>query len=221
MRGLDALGVGAMPPSLALAALGRLLSEGDALAAVMRIDWPRFFRANPDAATAPLLSALAAEKAAAHGLAQGGVRWELSREQLLAAGPEEGLRLLETHLRAQVAEVLHLSSEEVDMEVPITRMGLDSLMAIELKTQIQNALGVSVPIVTFLQGLSVSHLLARLMELLADSAGERSPSDHAVAADETRAEASSDARDIPQRVSDLSDDEVDRLLRDLYPSRDE
>ena len=224
LRGLDALGVGAMPPSLALAALGRLLAEGDTLAAVMRIDWPRFFRASPDAATAPLLSALAADNAAAHGPAPGAVRWELSREQLLAAGPEEGLRLLEVHLRAQVAKVLRLSPEEVDMEVPIPRMGLDSLMAIELKTQIQNALGVSVPIVTFLQGSSVSQLLARLMELLADSAGEQPPSVPAVAAAEPRAEASSEARtagDIAQRVSDLSDDEVDLLLRDLYPSRDE
>jgi len=210
LRGLEAMGVGAMAPRRALAAFARLLAEGPAHAAVVQVDWPRFFRASPDAAEAPLLRALAAERppAAAGPGRFGEPAWALSREHLLAIGVEEAHGVLVTRLRDQLARVLRLPPDEVDVNLPITRMGLDSLMAIEVKTQIQGALDVSVPLVTFLQGPSVSELAKTVVELLADSAPQPAAA--------PPPEAAAPGPDVTERVAALSDDEVEAMLRDLY-----
>jgi acyl transferase domain-containing protein len=61
--------------------------------------------------------------------------------QLEQALPKERLELLAAHVGAQVIKVLGLdSADEVDRHRPLNELGLDSLMAIELR----NALGVAV-----------------------------------------------------------------------------
>ena len=61
--------------------------------------------------------------------------------------------LLQTYVKEQVARVLGLSPPQLDIEQPLTNLGLDSLMAVELKNRIFSDLGINVPMVRFLQGL--------------------------------------------------------------------
>jgi natural product biosynthesis luciferase-like monooxygenase protein len=89
-----------------------------------------------------------------------------TRDALLAAGPDERRRLLEEYLRGQVARVLELPASKVDVRQPINLIGLDSLMAIQLKNRIEGELRAAVPVGAFLRGASVAELAAQLLPQL-------------------------------------------------------
>ena len=103
---------------------------------------------------------------------------------LRRAGRQERQRLLESYLRDQVAGKLGLTASSLDIQVRLDQLGLDSLMAVELRTQIERDLGIVVPVVQLLDGPNVSGLADWLGDRLS-SAGPAEP-DPTVSAD-TRA----------------------------------
>ncbi|MEW5931590.1 MAG: AMP-binding protein, partial [Gemmatimonadota bacterium] len=99
----------------------------------------------------------------------------LSREALEAAEPAARQPLLETWLHAQAARVLGVAAERIDPRQPLVTLGLDSLMAGELKTAVDSALGVPVQLTRLLEEVGISALAAELlaeMKLPAGPAGE-------------------------------------------------
>ena len=80
--------------------------------------------------------------------------------------PRERQRLLQSYLGEQVARVLGLSASRLDVQQPLSNLGLDSLMAVELKNRIAVDLGVNVPMVKFLQGPSVEQAAAQILDQL-------------------------------------------------------
>jgi len=69
---------------------------------------------------------------------------------------------LEIFLRQRAAAVLHLSLAQVPAGTPLSALGLDSLSAAELKTEIDGALGMSPPFTVLLDGASAADLAAQL-----------------------------------------------------------
>ncbi|HRW07477.1 MAG TPA: acyl carrier protein, partial [Caldilineaceae bacterium] len=61
---------------------------------------------------------------------------------------------------------LATSPEQVDDAQPFITMGIDSLMAVELRNQIQQTTGVTVPVTNLLDGASLAALAAYLGEQL-------------------------------------------------------
>src|SRR5262249_10269418 len=138
-------GGGAMPPARGVEALGRLLAGAAPEGAVADVRWPQFFRAWPLAASAPVLAQIAQEAGpapvngnAAHAAAPGGE----AGARIRAAAPGERRALVEAHVRWVVARVLGLTPDWLDAQRPLVDLGLDSLMAIELRNRIEVDLGV-------------------------------------------------------------------------------
>ena len=75
-------------------------------------------------------------------------------------------KFLEKHLREQMSRVLGTSAVKVDMDKPLISLGLDSLMAVEVGNRMQSELGVSVPAVKFMEGISTAGLAQYLIEQL-------------------------------------------------------
>ncbi|HYP52501.1 MAG TPA: amino acid adenylation domain-containing protein, partial [Pyrinomonadaceae bacterium] len=94
---------------------------------------------------------------------------------------------IEAWLVAQLASRLGVEAAEIDVNRPVTRYGLDSLTAIELMHGIEVALGVTLPMVSFLQSPSVAQLAAQALVQLASNASPVPPMAVNVAA-ETSAE---------------------------------
>jgi aryl carrier-like protein len=67
-------------------------------------------------------------------------------------------------LRAKVARVLATAPERLDLDRPLLQLGVDSLMAVELRNWIEGDLHINLPVVELMRSPS----LARLAELLAD-----------------------------------------------------
>jgi acyl transferase domain-containing protein/NADPH:quinone reductase-like Zn-dependent oxidoreductase/acyl carrier protein/ubiquinone/menaquinone biosynthesis C-methylase UbiE len=94
-------------------------------------------------------------------------------DALMAVEPSERRKFLENHIREQLARVLGTSPSKVDVDKPLINLGLDSLMAVEIGNRMQSELGVSIPPVKFMEGLTTAGMAQYLVEQLT---GDRSAS---------------------------------------------
>ena len=147
--------------------------------------------------TPPVLSRLSEEVLAGDGPTK---KDSSVRKDILATEPEKRRGLVEGFLVEQIAQVLKCSPSKVDAHQPLNRLGIDSLMAVELKNRVEADLETSLPVTVLLQGPSLSQLATQLLEGL----------------DAPAAEAPEEAEDgLEAQVEGLTDEEVDALLHDL------
>lgn len=93
------------------------------------------------------------------------------------AGSVERTGSPESHegwLQSVLAALLHVEIAQIDINQPITRYGLDSLMVVELSHSIENRFGVTIPLSSLLESVSISELCERLNPV---SSGERGSPD--------------------------------------------
>ncbi|WP_255653948.1 non-ribosomal peptide synthase/polyketide synthase [Corallococcus sp. EGB] len=86
------------------------------------------------------------------------------------AAPGSTVESMGAWLRSQVAARLRVRPEEVSTTEPITRLGLDSLAAVELSHDIEKGLGVVLPMEALLRGPTVAELAGRVLAHRAGSA---------------------------------------------------
>jgi acyl transferase domain-containing protein/thioesterase domain-containing protein len=84
-------------------------------------------------------------------------------EQFTEARPKERPNLLQTYIQAQAGQVLGLEPYDVDVQQPLSQLGLDSLMSTELRTRLQKALDINVPVASFFQNPTVAQLTTQLL----------------------------------------------------------
>jgi acyl carrier protein len=80
--------------------------------------------------------------------------------------PAERLRLLEDWLREKVGRALGIAPQRLNPEKPLTEIGLDSLIAVELVTVLKMEIGFDLPAVKLLQGLNIRGLAALIFETI-------------------------------------------------------
>jgi myxalamid-type polyketide synthase MxaB len=123
--------------------------------------------------------------------------------------------LLHSYLSGQVARVLGLSRSKLDVQQPLSHLGLDSLMAVELKNRIAVDLEVNVPVVKFLQGFSVDQAVTQVLDqLAAEIANPTTPLVPAVTAQKEHIDQGS-AEQLLANLDQLSDEKVDSLLTEM------
>ncbi len=89
---------------------------------------------------------------------------EISLDDLLLRSSEEQEKIIETELRREIGKVLRLNTKRVDPNKSITHLGLDSIMAIELKNNLENKYKVAIPIAELIKGISVKEIAKIITE---------------------------------------------------------
>ncbi|MGE3806112.1 MAG: SDR family NAD(P)-dependent oxidoreductase, partial [Gemmataceae bacterium] len=131
-------GLGVIDPDSGLAALERVLELGHAQVCVMPADWTRLRR---QSSPSSLLRRLTSESRAArkHREESQDSSWST---RLRAAAPGERAELLVDFVQGQVARVLGLQPGQLpDRGTGFFELGMDSLMAVELRNRLQADLG--------------------------------------------------------------------------------
>jgi natural product biosynthesis luciferase-like monooxygenase protein len=152
---LETFGIHRLVPSDALDALGLLLARDAAQAVVVKMDWAMLARVDPQLARTPFLSEVTAsflESPMSPTVDDGLLRL------LEQVPPSEHPALVQERVAAIVARVLHLEHAQLRVDEPLPNLGLDSLMAVEIKNRLQTETGVNVPLARFLEGASVATL---------------------------------------------------------------
>jgi acyl transferase domain-containing protein len=100
-----------------------------------------------------------------------------------------------------LGSVLGRDAAQIDPDVPLLELGLDSLIAIELRNRIETSGGPALPLVRFLDGADVRQISALIAERLSSAPA-------------TSAEQPNDAA-LKELVASMSDDEIEAQLASL------
>jgi NADPH:quinone reductase-like Zn-dependent oxidoreductase/acyl carrier protein len=200
---LAARGVGSIMPAQGIAALARLLKQEKAQVGVMPFEPMKWFEYAPVARESHVFDELLSDKAIAATQPQVTDLPGL----LAAAAPGRQRRiLLEDHLREQVARVLRLAASRIPTNKPLKNLGMDSLMALELRNRLEATLGLTLSATMIFNYPTIEELvryLAARMGIALEST--------ALNSDGTAAEGQSHGLQEGQ-MEDLSQDEVEAML---------
>jgi acyl carrier protein len=211
---LAASGIRALRPRDALAALGRVFSNAGGQTIVMALD-PR--RGGADGQRGPaLLSGIAASRSSEAGETTRDSA-EALRDVLVAAGSfEERRSILETFLQEQVGAVLKRPASRIELTKPLRAMGLESLMALELRNRLEAATHMRLP-ATLAWNHPTVELLARFIASkmgidIAEPLAPRSP-EGAIAGQHGPVPAEdADVEDLLAEIEQMSEADVHRLM---------
>ena len=229
-RGADerilAHGASAIAPDQGLDALERCLRDGRPQVVVVPVHWKRFLPNFVGADPAPYWSHV--DVRVADDPAGAGDAPTLMPEaptadsatpprtpgsdlgELLEAPPARRRELLIERVTDDVVTVIGLApGRSVDPDQPLSEMGLDSLMAVELRNRLGSSFGLAALPATLVFDYPTIDALAGLV----DERLGGSPADGALAA-EAEAEPEEDADDLLKAIEEMSDDEVDSILKD-------
>jgi NADPH:quinone reductase-like Zn-dependent oxidoreductase len=207
---LGRLGVTLMPLSETLDALDELMSSNAVQVTVAQLEWKYISRV------------LGSPVPARFADLAGGTGNEESRttasylRAILEAEAADLPALLETYIREHLARAIGTSPARIDSQQSLRSLGLDSLIALEVRNRINADLGISVPLPRLMQSESISILAGYVTERLLESArGETSgsPADEAPVSDNAEIPLSAvDAANLLERIDDLTDEEIERHL---------
>ncbi|NES18381.1 MAG: SDR family NAD(P)-dependent oxidoreductase, partial [Symploca sp. SIO3E6] len=87
-------------------------------------------------------------------------------QKLKTASISERQNLLRNYLQSEMVQVLGLSNEQINLQKSLNTMGVDSLMALELRGRIKAKLEVDIPVSKFIEGVSIADLATEINEQL-------------------------------------------------------
>jgi len=144
-------------------ALSWILRSGHTEVAAMRFDHARWVECNPSYTQDRLLDEMAKE----HIPGKGGNAGDGFRAELGAAGSlEAATSMMEDRLREILAGILKTSPSRIDADAPFANLGVDSLMAIQLRNKLDKLLGMSISVTIFWNYPKVRLLAAWFVEEL-------------------------------------------------------
>lgn len=152
-----------MSTDQALEAFGRAFGQPSPQIAIMSANWKRWEKLYSAMGNPPFLSELMkAEIVEAAPEAQSGFTPHMIR----AVPVEELPGLLESYLVEQISRALGFAGKVLDTAESLSNLGMDSLMAVELKNRIEKHLGLVIPVAHLLQGPSTNQLVTMLLNQL-------------------------------------------------------
>jgi phthiocerol/phenolphthiocerol synthesis type-I polyketide synthase C len=148
------LGAKPMPAAQALAALPAMIGSGVTLAAFAETSWSEARRYLPILAM-PLFAELRTDGASS-------ASDDSLIERLTDLGAEAALAFLRGVVAEEAATILRLPAGALDSLRPLSEMGMDSLMAVELRLALESRLRIDLPLMSLAEGTSVASIAARL-----------------------------------------------------------
>jgi NADPH:quinone reductase-like Zn-dependent oxidoreductase/acyl carrier protein len=202
-------GIGTLTPARGEELLGQLLRGDMAQVGVVPLDVRQWVEFYPQASRSPFLGNIVKEATQApRSQGKGGAFGAVLRE----AAPEARGALLEGFLREQISLVLRLEPSKLDRDAPLRGLGVDSLMALELRNRLESGLGLTLPATLLWAYPTLAALAAHLGERM-----DISPHVPAPAVSEAASDTPADAA-----LQSLSDQElIDELARELALASEE
>lgn len=191
-RHFELMGITPFSPDDAMSGLHAALRFQPTQIGIMDVDFVQWGKFEPKGGKSPRFAHLTGKR-------DGGGNKSVA-DSLRQLPAEERFSIVELMLAQQVAQTLRIPAERIDLKRPLTEMGIDSLMTVELQIAINMTFGIELSALELTRGFSISELTAPLMERmgLTDAGAGGQGTDNAAGAE--------------PNVDDLSEAELDALL---------
>ncbi|MGE8278910.1 MAG: SDR family NAD(P)-dependent oxidoreductase [Stenotrophomonas sp.] len=171
------------------------------------MNWHVWGKTRPNAARLPYFASLVPASAMpvrSHA--------RITAQSLLGRAPEQQLDELQAAVLRAVCQSMMLDPDGVDFNIPLTAIGLDSIVALELKDRIESAIEVVVRTSALVGGRSIRILAEQFRDEMHLAATGSAAADHGAASADAVAD---DAAEQIDGLDDLSQEEIEALLLDL------
>lgn len=175
------------------------LSAGATQALALRADWTKWRSSFRGSQENPLMERLFADGVETQGTTGSRSDWRLKIE---SAPADKRAEIIVLAVLDVVGSVLRVKPENLRPDQPLTDLGLDSLMAVEIETSLESALGVALPPASLMRARTIAQIASLIGEYLdgsKKSASPTAPSPEPVAAESVDLDA-------------FSDEEIERLF---------
>jgi acyl transferase domain-containing protein/acyl carrier protein len=152
-------GINAIRPTDACAALATAMWDDRTQLGFMDMDWAKWGQINPAASAIPSLSYVVGAKSSGKNAEASKVRAALLSVE--AGDRAEMLALMMVEL---VSETMHKPANKIDINMPLSDMGIDSLMAVELQYGVSTRFGVDIPVLELVRSGSIFELAGNLLD---------------------------------------------------------
>ncbi len=177
------------------------LNAGATQALALRVDWSKWRQSFRGSQESPLLEHIFAAGIDAPESSGTKSDWRLKIE---TCAPNERADIISLAVRDVVGSVLRVKPEGLRVDQPLTDLGLDSLMAVEIENSIESAIGIALPPASLMKARTIEQIVTLIVEHMggAVTTAKSKPADVV--------ERSVRPEDLDLDV--LSDDAIDRLL---------
>ena len=163
-------GVHLLPTEKSLSLMGEFLKHEIERVTVFRADWDRFGGVLSNLMSGELKFHLIDQLASIEGDTTANNEHVAIREELGTLNATDMRVRLQTFFSQQLSDIMGIDPEEIEQDVSLTTLGMDSLMAMELGNKMQTALGIEMPMSIYLQGPTINRLADFVVESQADTA---------------------------------------------------
>ncbi|MCB2262545.1 MAG: type I polyketide synthase [Candidatus Thiosymbion ectosymbiont of Robbea hypermnestra] len=157
---LEGMGVKGIAPAQAMNALAYILHWKPIQISLVHADWGKLGQINRVFAASPRFSHLIPKEETSTGDSAAGIL----RRALQAMEPEEQEERVIALLAGEISKTLRIPADQVSLHHSLPNMGVDSLMAMELRAAIHTQFGVTVTVLELLKGDTIAQMAARLLE---------------------------------------------------------
>ncbi len=201
---LERRGVRSFTVRQALTLLERALQRRAIQISVMRVDWSRWRGLGVSGRVSPRFAHLL------QSVGPATVPEQSSHPLLHDRGSNLGALL-----RDKVARVLGASPDRLDVNKPLLNLGIDSLMAVELRNWIEQELRINMPIMELMRSSSLARLTDQLLEQSANGSANGLVRDEPNLPTELVPAEPIPNDDLMAKIAEMSDEDVDAMLMSL------
>ncbi|MCF6312710.1 MAG: SDR family NAD(P)-dependent oxidoreductase [Verrucomicrobiales bacterium] len=201
---LERQGTFSIEPNEVTGLLDSFLDDNVTQAAVIRVDWAKWRQSFRSMQDNPLLERIFAGGVEVDESSSGAGDWRVKIE---SAEPDEREAVVCLAVQDIVGSVLRVKPETLREDQPLTDLGLDSLMGVEIETLIESSIGVTLPPTSLMRARTIGQIATLIYGHLG---GESTASVAAEPAAPVEEELSLDEVDLDA----LSDADLEGLLED-------
>ena len=206
-------GINAMPIERTMAALEYLLGTACTQITVAQVDWPIFKSLYEVTGTRLLLEKMTEGQIETHTDVSSVPKSTTILQQLENASAKERWEWLIADLQQEVAKILGFPAAHLpDIQQGFAQMGVDSLMAVELRNRLQTSLGKSMPSTLAFDYPNIESLAEYLFKELFDS--EKPNQKPEMSLPPNNQKPSDD--ELTQHISQLSEHDLEALIDEKW-----
>ncbi|EMB16809.1 type I polyketide synthase [Rhodopirellula europaea] len=166
---LESRGMRLLPANACLQTMQQLIDAGDRYVAVMDVDWPAMTKSMRR--SRPFFAEFA-DRSDVDGKASVDQVDHEFRSQLSGVSESERTDRLRQYFASELARLMGWEADQIDVKQKLSELGMDSLIAMELKNNLEQRLAITIPMSALVESPSINSLVDHVVSQFGDEDGE-------------------------------------------------